>query len=232
MTAPGPSGVLRPRALIFDLDGTLADSFTGIAHALDRTLREVGLPERGLPWVHRHVGRGSEALIRDAVGPEAADRADAVAARYLVLYRDSFLAETPPFPGAREVLAHVSSRTGGRVAVLSNKSVALCRSWMEYWQLAALVADVVGPETYGALKPAPAAVRPVLEALDARPEEALLVGDMTVDAETGRASGVPCVTVEGPAADADALLGAGATAVLKDLRELPGWLAANGTGWR
>ncbi len=232
MRARGGSDVLRPRALIFDLDGTLADSFAGIASALDRTLREAGLPERGLAWVHRHVGRGSDALIRDAVGPQAADRADAVAARYLVLYRDSFLAETPPLPGACEVLAHVSSRAGGRVAVVSNKSARLCRSWMEHWGLAALVADVVGPETYGALKPAPAAVLPVLEALDTRPEDALLVGDMTVDAETGRGSGIPCVTIEGPAADAAALFDAGATAVLKSLRDLPGWLAENGTGWR
>lgn len=229
MSALGDSGALRPRALIFDLDGTLADSFGGIANALDRALREAGLPERGLEWVHRHVGRGSDALIRDAVGPESAN---AVAERYLALYRDSFLDETPPFPGAREVLAHVSSRTGGRVAVVSNKSGRLCRSWMEHWGLAGLVAHVVGPETYGALKPAPAAVLPVLEALGTRPEDALLVGDMTVDAETGRASGIPCVAVEGPAADGAALLAAGATAVLKALRDLPGWLAENGTGWR
>ena len=51
--------LLRPAALLFDLDGTLADSFAGIRHALNAALRESGLPEFDLAWVRTHVGRGA-----------------------------------------------------------------------------------------------------------------------------------------------------------------------------
>ena len=222
-----------PQAVLFDLDGTLADSFDAIARALNRGLREEGFPARSLAWVHRHVGRGALELVCDAVGREVGvERARAVGALFATYYPEIFLEQTPPLPGAREVLAHVHSRTRGRVAVVSNKYAALCRRWLNYWRLGELVAYVSGPESSGARKPDPRAVGPALAALDVRPDQALLVGDMLVDVTTGRNAGIPVVALRSEATFSAALRAGGALAVLFDLDDLPGWLAGNGRGWR
>ena len=224
---------MRPAALLFDLDGTLADSFGGIRHALNAALREEGLPEFDLDWVRAHVGRGAPALIRDAVGSEADDAlVRAVGVRFGGHYRATFLELTPPLPGAGEVLAHVAGRTGGRVAVVSNKYEDLSRAWLRHVGLAEHVAAVVGPDTYGVRKPDPAVLLPVLQRFGVGPADALVVGDMDVDVAAALAVGSPMVGVQGDPAAARALLAAGATAVLGALGALPGWLEDNGTGWR
>ena len=153
---------LKPAAVLFDLDGTLADSFEGIRHALNAALREEGLSEYDLGWVHAHVGRGAPALVRDAVGGEADDAlVRAVGGRFGAHYRASFLDLTPALPGAREVLAYVAWRTGGKVAVVSNKYEDLSRAWLRHVGLEEHVAVVVGPDTYGVRMPGKSMARRV-----------------------------------------------------------------------
>ncbi|MFI5167108.1 MAG: HAD family hydrolase [Thermoanaerobaculales bacterium] len=223
---------LRPRALLFDLDGTLADSFVAIAHALNHALREACLPEHDLDWVRHHVGRGAIELVRDAVESGCDDAArHGVGARFRAVYEEVFLAETPPLPGVTEVLAFAAKRTRGNVAVISNKYEALSRALLEHWGVARFVAAVVGPDTHGVRKPDPATVLPVLSEFGVAPAEALLVGDMEVDAATGRAAGVPVLGVRGEATTPEVLRAAGMVDVIASVRDLPAWLAAHGQGW-
>jgi phosphoglycolate phosphatase len=222
----------HPASLLFDLDGTLADSFTAIRDALNTALREHELPEHDLAWVRTHVGRGAPALVRDAVGAGADDALPRlVGARFGAHYREIYLDQTPPLPGAGEVLGFVAARVGRKVAVISNKYEELSRAWLAHWGLAPHVAVVVGPETYGVRKPDPGALLPVLQGFGVAPADALLVGDMEVDVATARAAGVPMLAVQADPVAAQALLAAGAVAVLGALTELPGWLVEHGTGW-
>ena len=221
-----------PAAVLFDLDGTLADSFAAIATALDRALAESGLPGRGTVWARAHVGRGAAALVADAVAPAGVALARAVGAAYARHYEAIYRELTPPLPGARAALAHAHAGTGGRVGVVSNKLAGLCRGWLEHWGLLPLVAVVAGPDTSGARKPDPAALLPALAALAVPPGAALLVGDMAIDAATGRNAGVEVVLVAGGASPAGELAAAGALAVLDGVAALPAWLAAHGRGWR
>jgi phosphoglycolate phosphatase len=224
---------LKPAALLFDLDGTLADSFAGIAKSLNRSLREAGIRQRSLTWVRRHVGRGAVELVRDAVGPEPGGRiVETVTARFTEVYRENFLNDTPPLPGATEVLAFVARRTFGRLAVISNKFEQLSRALLAHWGVAELVTTVVGPDTFGVRKPDRGTVLPVLLRFGVQPGDALLVGDMEVDAATGMAAGVPVLGVRGEATSPEALRAAGMIDVLDDLRALPEWLGAHGVGWR
>lgn len=224
---------LFPQAVLFDLDGTLADSFEGIARAVNAALREEGLATHPCDWVLTHVGRGTTALLRDAAGGNLAASEQARLERaFDRAYRDVFLAQTPPFPGAAGVLARVGARTDGRVAIVSNKFERYSRAWVNYWGLGNLVTVVVGPDTFGARKPDPAMLRPVLQRFGAAPGDTLLVGDMVVDVAAGRAAGIPVVCVRGAGGVPAELRRAGALAVLADLRDLPGWLAGNGHGWR
>ena len=225
---------LLPAAILFDLDGTLADSFAAIHEALEAASAQVGLPGHDLAWVRRHVGRGAVALVRDAVGEDApADLLAEVGRLFDARYREIYLEHTPPVAGAREVVRVVAARTGGRVAVVSNKFSSFSRGWLERWEFAPSVALVVGPDTYGVAKPDPAVVAPILRLLGVGAAAALMVGDMAVDAATARAAGVPAVLVAAPGgAERDELEASGPVAVLESIRGLPVWLAANGEGWR
>ena len=229
---PHDSGsALWPRAVVFELDGTLADSFAAIDAALNLALAECDRPARDLEWTRAHVGRGAVELVRDAVAPAGEEAMRAVGAAFARHYEAIYREQTPPLPGAAEVLALVAERTGGKVGVVSNKYARLCRGWLDHWDLARFVASVAGPDTTGVRKPDPAALSPVLAALGVAPGEALLVGDMEVDAATGRNAGVAVVLLAGGASAPEALAAAGALAVLAGLRDLPAWLAAHGRGW-
>ena len=224
---------LRPCALLFDLDGTLADSFAAIRDALNAGLREHGLGDYDLAWVRTHVGRGAAELVRDAVGAESDEALRrSVGARFGARYREIYLDQTPPLPGAGDVLAFVAARVGGKVAVISNKYEELSRAWLAHWGLAPHVAVVVGPETYGVRKPDPGALVPVLERFGVSPADALLVGDMQVDVAAARAAGVPMLAVQSDPAAAEALRAAGAVDVLPAVAEVPAWLVRHGLGWR
>lgn len=230
--APANAEALWPQAVVFDLDGTVADSFAAIHAALAASLAEAGLAQRDLDWVRSHVGRGAEVLVREAVGEAGDDLAvERVYRRYQERYREIYLDATPPLDGAGEVLEFVAGKTAGRLAVVSNKPAALCRPWLRHWGLDGFVAEVSGPDVTGALKPDPAAVNPVLERLGVAAAEALLVGDMEVDALAGEAVGMPVVIVSAAADRCPWRHRPGIAKVLTKLRLLPGWLIKNGRGW-
>ncbi len=222
---------LWPAAVLFDLDGTLADSFAGIHSALAQALAEFGLPGRDLDWVRRHVGRGARPLLDDAVGHDDEALVLRVGERFGALYRATYLDGTPARRGAAELLSFVHATTGGRVAVVSNKAEALCRTWLEHVCLAGWVELVAGPDTFAACKPDPAAVLPVLRALGVDAGEALLIGDMPIDAVTADNAGLRALLVCGGAADEDELRQSRPLAVLSGLDEVAGWLVEHGRGW-
>lgn len=223
---------LRPAAVIFDMDGTLADSFAAITASLNHALTSLGFAPKDLPWVKAHVGYGAAQLVRAALGDQALEEdVQKVGRLFGEHYQATYLEATPPIPGASEVLAFVWDKTGGKVAVASNKYASLSRRWLDHWGLAKWVQVVVGPDTVGTRKPDGAFLRAVLDALQVAPEDALYVGDMEVDVETGRAAEVPVVGLAGPSRSANELWAAGAFFVIEDLRELPGLLKEEGWGW-
>ena len=214
-----------PEAVLFDLDGTLADSFAAIAEALDRVLVGNGFSARGTAWARRHVGRGATALVCDALEAEAGSAmVRVVEGQFFERYREMFVAATPPMAGALATVQWAHRLTGGRVGIVSNKAAALSRMWIDHHGFAAWVAALAGPDSSGFRKPDPRAVEPVLQELGAPAANSLLVGDMTVDVAVGAAVGMPVVTVHGQTSTRDELMSAGAAAVLDDLRDLQGWV--------
>jgi phosphoglycolate phosphatase len=228
--AEATSGELWPRGVLFDLDGTLADSFPTIHRALAAVLAQEGLPERSFEWVVAHVGRGATALVRDAVAP-CTDEAlvQRVVHRYAQAYEAIPLSETLPREGARGAVAFAAAGTGGRVAVVSNRTTAQAMDWLEYWGFAEVLAVVSGPDRSGATKPAAAAVQPVLEALGVTAVEALLVGDSAIDAHTAAGVGMAALLVG--VRELEDVPGC-RVELIKSLREFPAWLVHNGKGWR
>ena len=182
---------MRVRGVVFDLDGTLVDSFGAIADSANAARLALGLPPVAFPEITRHVGHGLRHLLGEVVGPELVDRA-------VPLYREAhariYLDRTTPLPGALDTVRRLHAG-GIRMAVASNKLSAFSRGIVEHLGFGPYLAAVEGPDTAGAVKPDPAMIRRCLAAIGVDASEALYVGDMPLDVESGRRAGVAVVLV-------------------------------------
>ena len=211
-----------PRTVIFDLDGTLVDSFPGIQLGLNRALAELGGSSRELDWVRRHVGRGARRLSAAAAGREIDP--EALLERFRHHYSDVLTDHTPPYEGVTETLRDMACRHA--LAIASNKPLHWVERLVDHLGWSAFMAAVVGPESAGAHKPDPAMIEVVLKKVDGRSGDALLVGDMPVDAATGANAGLPVVGVATGSTPREELLELGCVAVLDGVQQLPGWIAS------
>ncbi|NOZ78147.1 MAG: HAD-IA family hydrolase [Acidobacteria bacterium] len=220
----------KPELILLDLDGTLVDSFPAITRALNEALAARGLPAVDLDWVRGHVGRGARALVADALpGPRDDAAVDDLLGGFRERYQRVFLEATPPLPGVPETLETLAA--SAPLALVTNKPDDWAIQLIEHLGWSRLFRSIQGPHEAGARKPEPAMVHRALDAVGARPGNALLVGDMEVDVETARRAGVPMIAVASGARSAAQLESAGAPAVLVGLADLPSWLnAAAGPG--
>lgn len=202
------------RAVLFDLDGTLIDSFAAIAASVNHVRALRGLAPLSEHEVTRHVGRGATRLLAEAVGVgDPAENLAAYSAHHPTVIRPL----TRLLPQAKEALDALHA-DGKRLGICSNKPVAFTRELIEHLGLTPLLDAVLGPEDVGRHKPAPDMLVEAMRRLKATPAETLYVGDMTVDIETARAAGVTVWAVATGIQSADQL--GGADRVLASLAEL------------
>jgi phosphoglycolate phosphatase len=184
----------RPaRLLVFDLDGTLVDSLADIASAANTTLRRIapGVAPLTREEVRAFVGEGARQLVERCLAARGLPHSpDDVLPLYLETYRAGLLVETRLYPGVREALEELGGRT---LAVLTNKPGDLSRAILEGLGVAGFFARIWGGGDVVAKKPDPAGLLALIAELQARPNEAVLVGDSPVDVRTARAAGVTSV---------------------------------------
>lgn len=205
------------RAILFDFDGTLADSYQAITASVNHVRAAYRLSPLEEPEVRRHVGRGLAYLLEHTVPGVDLESAST---RYRAHHPSVMRIQTRLLPGAAEAVRAARSR-GLQVAVCSNKPSAFTRELLDYLGLMPLTSLVVGPEDVARPKPAPDMLLTALVRLGVAPQEALYVGDMVVDIETARAAGVPVWVVPTGSEPRDRLAAAQPDRLLQDLRELP-----------
>ncbi len=170
------------RAVLFDFDGTLADSYPAIAASVNHVRSHHGLPPLPIDEVRRYVGRGPAYLIEHTVpvGDVAPNTA-----RYKAHHPSVMKSGTHLFPGVAEALSALSQR-GYHLAVCSNKPRAFTVELLDYFHIGDIFDLVVGPEDVPRPKPAPDMLKKALQRLKMPATAALYVGDMVVDIETAR----------------------------------------------
>ncbi|KQQ82113.1 phosphoglycolate phosphatase [Aureimonas sp. Leaf324] len=212
-----------PRAVLFDLDGTLVDSLPDIHAALNETLESLGEPPFTIEAVGRMVGQGVQILIGCAY--EALDKEidpatrDKIAERYLAIYSARSTELTTLNAGATDCVRILAER-GIALGVVTNKPGAETADILAHFGLADRMAMVVGGDAGPRKKPAPDLIIFACRQLGIEPGDALFVGDSENDVEAARAAGMPVVAMRGgyTASDVDAL---GAALVLDRLDEIP-----------
>ncbi|MDP9122349.1 MAG: HAD hydrolase-like protein, partial [Acidobacteriota bacterium] len=180
--------MMRPSALVFDLDGTLIDSGRDITTAVNLTRADFGLPPLGSEQVGRMVGEGGRMLVRRALGAEVpAESLERALPLYLEHYRAVCLDTTAAYPGIETMLAELASSFP--IAVLSNKAEAVSRHILARLGLMGDIREVVGGDTLPTRKPNPGGLFLLADRFDLQAADLLLVGDLSVDADTARAAG-------------------------------------------
>ncbi len=181
-----------PRAVVFDLDGTLIDSAPDIADAVNRTFVAHGLEPTDEAVITGLIGNGAHRLVADLLWrqriPAAPSDVDALTDAYLESYAENPVARTTIFPHVAEDLA-VLRATGWRLGLCTNKPQALTLAVLVALGLDQLFDAVRGADAVPARKPDPGHLRAVIEAMGVG--SAIYVGDTEVDEATAQAADVP-----------------------------------------
>lgn len=177
--------------LIFDLDGTLVDSKADIAHATNATLDMMGLAPLPLEVVAAYVGNGAPVLVKRALGPDFGDADVARAlAFFLSFYHEHLLDHTCPYPGVREGLERLRKSASVTMAVLTNKPIRSSLAIVNGLGLGDYFFRVYGGDSFPAKKPDPAGLLALLKESGAPSDQAVMVGDSSVDVRTARNAAV------------------------------------------
>jgi phosphoglycolate phosphatase len=176
--------------LIFDLDGTLADTKLDLANAVNATREHLGLPALENERVYSYVGNGAPVLIRKAMGPEYGEEdVQRALEHFLSYYREHMLDHTTLYPGVRESLDRLRA-LGLRLTVLTNKPVKISRDILAGLGLGGYFFRIYGGNSFEQKKPDPAGVLILLGEAGVPKERALMVGDSAVDVLTARNAGI------------------------------------------
>lgn len=204
------------KAVLFDFDGTLADSYPAITASVNDVRALHGLPPLTEPEVRRHVGRAAGYLLEQTV--PAGSLEENIAA-YRAHHPSVLRQGTRLLPGAADCLRALHER-GLLLGVCSNKPVVFTRELVAYLGIASFLNVVLGPEDVPRPKPAPDMLRAGLSRLKVAAEDALYIGDMAVDIQTARAAGVSVWVVPTGSDEIETLRNAHPDRLLRDLGEL------------
>jgi phosphoglycolate phosphatase len=181
--------------LIFDLDGTLVDSRLDLANAVNATLVHMGMERLANERVYSYVGNGAPVLIRRALGEQATEQEVQEALEYfLEFYREHDLDHTVLYPGVKESLDRLHD-AGKRMAVLTNKPVAMSKAIVEGLGTGRYFFRVYGGNSFEFKKPNPIGIATLMAECGIGPEASLMIGDSSVDVHTARNAGIRCCGV-------------------------------------
>ncbi len=200
------------RAMLFDLDGTLADTAPDLAAAANRMRTLRGLAPVSLDLLRPVASHGARGLLRVAFEktPEDADY-EALRVEFLACYEAALAVDSRLFDGMPDVLDALEAR-GVAWGIVTNKAMRYTKPLTEWLGLATRAGAIVGGDTTPFAKPHPAPLLHAARLLDLPPSACIYVGDDPRDIVAGRAAGMHTVAAgwgygEAPLRwDADVLL--------------------------
>ncbi len=174
------------KTVLFDLDGTLADTAPDLADALNFTLRKNGYKELSLKEIRPHVSNGSIALIEFGFGIDNKhDNFDHYRDELLNYYTENIANKTSLFTGFDSVLDTIESR-GLNWGIVTNKPSYLTNPLLQQLQLYNRAVTVVSSDTLEFRKPHPAPMLYACNEAGSTPGECIFIGDAERDIQAGR----------------------------------------------
>ena len=179
----------QPKAVIFDLDGTLIDSVGAIAAVGNAMLAELGLSEMTVQEARQYIGRGAPNFVKQALGARGLEMSGAHLGRFQEIYAAKDGSGNPAFEGVEKTLDRLAAE-GVAIGLCTNKPEAPTLAVLDHLGWRARFGSVVAGDTLSVRKPDPAPLRHCANALGVPLPELLYVGDSEVDAATAQAADV------------------------------------------
>lgn len=183
--------MIRPFPVyLFDIDGTLLDSAADICGAVQQVLNTTGCPPVTFEFLKKYIGFHLNAVFGDVLPHHTQEQIDELIRQYRTCYLGRGHTGTSPYPGVAEALAGLPGRKG----TATTKGSPTSRAVLEQFGLLEYFDHVQGTDGFPC-KPAPDVILTALAALEAKPEDCLMVGDSAADMEAGRRAGVQICAV-------------------------------------
>jgi phosphoglycolate phosphatase len=186
------TAALRYRAVLFDLDGTLVDSYSALAEAVNHARRSEGLGELSETRIRDFVGDGVDRLLQRAferteVSPEIVDAFES-------RYDEVCCAESKVLADVNATLDQLAE-LGVEMAVCTNKPTVFSKKILDFLDLSRHFRAIVGPDLAGARKPDARHLAVTMESVQCDAQQTLFVGDMPIDVRAARNSGIDVAVV-------------------------------------
>jgi len=186
------------RTVIFDLDGTLADTSGDLLAAANACFRDMGLGDVLVPGTDAAIAlRGAKMMLRrglERVGQYDAGVVEQYYPVFLEIYSAAIDLHTYLYPGAMEAVEALKTQGYG-VGICTNKPEALAELLLTRMGIRGAFASMVGADTLAVRKPDPEPLREAARRAGGDPGRCVLIGDSDTDRNTARAAGVPSVLV-------------------------------------
>ena len=202
------------RSVIFDLDGTLADTEPLVLGCMLETINAHGHPV-DRETLLRYIGPPLPVMLFNMLGLSAAE-AQPIYLDYLKRYEERYMPQTRPLPGAESLLDALQA-VDVPLAIVTNKREDAGRKTAELLGWTDRFVTIIGADTASAPKPDAAPLLHALEALQGEPSTAAMIGDTESDMGAGRNAGFAGVIGIVGVRDDEFLRQQGATHVATDL---------------
>jgi phosphoglycolate phosphatase len=190
MSLPRP---LEVRAVLFDLDGTLADTAGDLAGAVNRIRADRDLPPLAVSLLRPHASDGTRGMLDAGLGVRRGHPDfDALKEAFLNYYQSALCEHTRLFPDAERVLGEIEQR-GLRWGVVTNKAARFTLPLLDGLDLARRAATIVCGDTTAQPKPHPAPLLHAAAALDLDASVCVYVGDAERDVQAARAAAMKAI---------------------------------------
>lgn len=184
---------LPVRGVLFDLDGTLADTAPDLGFALNQQRLARGMPELPIEAVRSHASSGARGLLKIGFGIEPGQSGyDALRDEFLDIYEDNLARSSRLFPGVSALLEQIERR-GLRWGIVTNKAERFTFPLLRALTLIERAACVICGDTTPNPKPHPAPLLAAAEKLGIPAQQCIYVGDDERDVQAGHAAGMPVV---------------------------------------
>lgn len=187
-----------PLTLVFDLDGTLVDTAPDLIAATNHVMAGLGRAPVAGDILRPQVSHGALAMIRAALGPEAASWDEAklypLFDQFIAYYQANIAVESRPFPGMINALDRALT-AGHALAVCTNKREVLARQLLESLGLTSRFSAIAGRDTFAVYKPDPGHLVQTIAQANGLASHSIMIGDSNVDIATAKAAGIPVIAV-------------------------------------
>lgn len=174
-------------AIFFDVDGTLVDSQKDIVKAISHTLKALGAPERPEELIVSYIGTGVKDLVRKSLGGRQGALVDKGVEIFGKYYMAHATDESKLYPHVRKTLEHFSAK---RKFIVTNRYEQFADATLKGLGIREYFEDIFGGDDEACLKPSACVLDKAMAALRIDKNKTLIVGDMAIDINTGKNSGI------------------------------------------